>query len=238
MAGLIKNPAQVFGLFCLSIAILLLASCTTTHTVKHESYSKPIQRGSTVVLMEPDIECSAITASGVAEPHAAWTAKAQKNVRAAIKELLAEHGTQMVDYDESTQPWERIARVREFSKLHGQVGSAMLTRAWVPTAKSKTDWTLGPGVQVIREDLNADYALFVFIRDQYETGGRTAARMGWAVLGVMTTPAVQYGFASLVDLRSGDIVWFNQMHSQTGEIREAGPAKDTVAELLTGCPAL
>ena len=50
--------------------------------------------------------------------------------------------------------------------------------------------------------------------------------------------AVQYGFASLVDLRSGDIVWFNQLHSQTGEIREAGPAKDTVAELLTGCPAL
>ena len=53
-----------------------------------------------------------------------------------------------------------------------------------------------------------------------------------------TTPAVQQGFASLVDLRNGDIVWFNKLFSQTGEIREAEPAKDTVKELLTGCPAL
>jgi len=238
MAGIIKRPAQTLGLFCLSVAIVLLASCTTTQTMTHESYRKPIQRGSTVVLMEPDIECSAFTASGVLEPNAAWTAKAQKHVRAAIKELLAEHDTKMVDYDENLIPRERVSRVREFSKLYQAVGVSMLTRAWVPTAKSKTNWTLGPGVQIIREDLNADYALFVFIRDQYETGGRTAARMGWAVLGVATMPAVQNGFASLVDLRNGDIVWFNQLHSQTGEIREAAPAKETVAELLQGCPAL
>ncbi len=238
MAGIFKRPAQIIGLFCLCVAVVMLTSCTATETVKHESYSKPIQRGSTVVLMEPDIECSAVTASGVLEPNAAWTAKAQKHVSAAIKELLAEHDTKMVEYDENLVPPERAARVREFSKLYERVGDAMQTRTIFPTAKSKTDWTLGPGVQVIREDLNADYALFVFIRDQYETGGRTAARLGWAVFGVTTTPAVQQGFASLVDLRNGDIVWFNKLFSQTGEIREAEPAKDTVKELLTGCPAL
>lgn len=238
MAGTTKQPVQIFALFCLSIAIVLLASCTTTQPVTHESYRKPIQRGSTVALMEPDIECSAVTASGVLEPNAAWTAKAHKHVREAIRELLAEHDTKMVDYDENLVPAERVTRVREFSKLYQAVGVSMLTRAWVPTAKSKTNWTLGPGVQTIREDLNADYALFVFIRDQYETGGRTAARMGWAMLGVTTTPAVQNAFASLVDLRNGDIVWFNRLFSQTGDIREAAPAKETVEELLQGCPAL
>jgi hypothetical protein len=34
---------------------------------------------------------------------------------------------------------------------------------------------------------------------------------------------VQSGFASLVDLRTGDIVWFNQLGRATGDLRSRSP---------------
>ena len=46
----------------------------------------------------------------------------------------------------------------------------------------------------------------------------------------------QHGFASLVDLRSGDIVWFNRLLSVVGDLRTEEPAAKTVSQLLEGLP--
>lgn len=225
-------------LLILLVSLVFLPSCTTTETVKHELYQKPFPKGASIVLMEPDIECSAVTASGIPEPHAAWTEQAQRHVRAAVRDLLTQHGAHVVEYDPTAIPADHISRYREITKLYEVVGFAILTRAAFPTTKAKQDWTLGPGLQIVRDDQGADYALFVFVRDQYETAGRTAARLAWAILGATTTPATQRGFASLVDLRTGDIVWFNQLFSTVGDIRESEAARESVERLLEGCPAL
>jgi hypothetical protein len=58
--------------------------------------------------------------------------------------------------------------------------------------------------------------------------------LGRVVLGT----GVQNGYASLVDLRTGQVVWFNRLFSATGDLREAKPAASTVDELLTGFPAV
>ena len=46
----------------------------------------------------------------------------------------------------------------------------------LPNKDGKFDWTLGEGVKALREDADADYALFVFLRDSYASAGRKAAR--------------------------------------------------------------
>ena len=46
----------------------------------------------------------------------------------------------------------------------------------------------------------------------------------------------QVGFASLVDLQTGDIVWFNKISSVSGDIRELRLARDFVRTLLAGFP--
>jgi hypothetical protein len=46
----------------------------------------------------------------------------------------------------------------------------------------------------------------------------------------------QSGFASLVDLRTGKIVWFNRVLSVDGDLRNPDDARDTVGELLQGLP--
>ena len=67
---------------------------------------------------------------------------------------------------------DRVARYRELAKLYEAVGTSILNRDDYPTAETKTDWSLGTGVRIIREDHDADYALSIYLRDQYESGGR------------------------------------------------------------------
>ncbi len=219
-------------------ALLLLGACTATGPVRHMAYQEPITPGAGVLLMKPDIECSKVTASGMIEPNAAWTGQCQRSVEAAIRQFMSDHQADLIVYDPAVVPREKISRYRELSKLYQAVGVSMFSRSAFPTAKSKTNWTMGQGVQDMRADHDAEYALFVFLRDQYETGGRTAMRVAAAVFGVATAPAHQYGIASLVDLETGDIVWFNYLYRTVGDLREPEPARDAIDALLEDSPVL
>ena len=96
---------------------------------------------------------------------------------------------------------------------------------------------MGPKVRVLRKKHNADYALFVYIRDSYTSGGLAVAIfLAAAIFGVGLQGGTQVGFASLVDLDSGDIVWFNRLFRGTGDLRERIPAEETVSILLTNFP--
>ena len=216
--------------------MLVVGACTITDPVRHEAHQQPIPPGARVLLMKPDIECSAVLASGLVEPNAAWTAEAEGNVEAALKQLIEEQQAQVVTYDAASLALDREARHRELLRLYEAVAVSMVTRGAIPTASTRTTWTLGPGVRDIAADFDADYALFIVLRDQYETAGRIATRVAAAAFGFMTTPAVQQGFASLIDLETGDIVWFNRLFSTTGDLREAEEARESVERLLEGCP--
>jgi hypothetical protein len=55
---------------------------------------------------------------------------------------------------------------------------------------------------------------------------------------VVLGTGIQNGYASLVDLRTGQVVWFNRLISATGDLREAVPAAATVESLMAGFPAV
>jgi len=44
------------------------------------------------------------------------------------------------------------------------------------------------------------------------------------------------GFASLVDLKTGNIVWFNRLFSTRGDLRTKEPAQQTIDALIKGMP--
>ena len=233
-----RRPGPAGAAFLFVCSLFLAACTTTTEAVQHQAYRKPVTPGTGILLMEPDIECSAVTAGGLVEPHAAWTAQCKRSVEIALQDFMAERKADLMVYDPADLPPGRVSRYRELTKLYEAVGVSMLQRRLFPTASAKSDWTMGKGVRTMREDHDADYALFVYLRDQYETGGRVATRVGLALLGVGTMPAVQVGFVSLVDLENGDIVWFNQLVSTTGDLRETAPARVAVDTLLEGSPVL
>lgn len=57
-----------------------------------------------------------------------------------------------------------------------------------------------------------------------------------AFLGVGIPGGQQVGFASLVDLRSGDVTWFHLHARGTGDLRTVEPARETTTSLLEQFP--
>jgi len=58
------------------------------------------------------------------------------------------------------------------------------------------------------------------------------------VSGVILTGGVQVGYASLVDLETGQVVWFNRLARAQGDLREPQPARESMDALLQGFPGV
>lgn len=192
--------------------------------------------GSQLLLLPADMELFSISAGGVTEPRADWTEAAQKHFKAALAGRRDQLGPDVRDVAEA-----QADEFAELAALHRAVAEAV----WVhhvhrglelPTKNDRLDWSLGPAVQPLRQRTGADYALFIWVRDSYASGERKAAMLAMALLGAISTGGEQNAYASLVDLRNGRIVWFNDLRRMWGDLREPGPAAETVEALLKGFP--
>lgn len=197
-------------------------------------------RKSTIVLMPVDVTLGHLTTGGAFEPQAEWTAAGETHVKAAVSDFLAKQNAGLVQYREPTAA-EKNALHQQLVKLHRVVGDSILRHQYqgpfqLPTKKEGFEWSLGPEVSEIAATSSADYALFVFMRDSYATSGRVAAIMVAALFGAGIPGGQQIGFASLVDLKSGDVVWFNALVRGTGDLRQPDPAAESVALLLANFP--
>jgi hypothetical protein len=217
----------------IALAVFVAACASNVKTAGTEfTWSSSVKR---VVLVQPDVELGSLQASGETEVRADWTDTAKTFIRNDISEVLAGKGAQLVNAGDAASQ-----REIQIGKLHGAVGRAILTYAYgdlpLPNKGKALDWSLGPGTNEMRQRYGADYALFVYIRDSYTSTGRAALIVGAALLGVAVPGGQQVGFASLVDLRTGNIVWFNIIANDTGDLRTEGPAKKVVADLIKELP--
>jgi hypothetical protein len=94
------------------------------------------------------------------------------------------------------------------------------------------DWSLGEVMSDL--GLDADYALFIYYRDYQASGGRVAMAILGAALNVALYVGHQGGFASLVDLQTGKVVWYNNVAASTGDLRTDTGAEKVVGQLFEG----
>jgi hypothetical protein len=191
--------------------------------------------GAKIVLMPMDVELYSMSAGGVLEPQAEWTAQALSNLESAFQAKKAALGVEMLRL--GSEPDEVVD---ELNRLHGVVGAAISIHHFgpykLPTKAGRFDWTLGEGVDAIRNKTGADYALFTFVRDSYASSGRVAAMVVGALFGFGLTGGFQVGYASLVDLHDGRVVWFNMLRRGTGDLRTPEKATETLDTLLEDFP--
>ncbi len=219
------------------VALIALAGCASG-PVREIDRLESVGENPRILIMEPDIKYYLLTASGVTQPHAEWTLAAKQNFADALTAYANERGTDVVTISDSDQ--QGSAQIA-YSKLHAAVGLTIRINHFgqlpLPSKEGEFDWGLGPGVAEIGEKYNADYALFTYYRDYEASGGRVAFAVLVAVAagGIISTGAEE-GFASLVDLRTGDIVWFNVIYTSAGELRDEEGAKQIVATLFANLP--
>jgi hypothetical protein len=140
--------------------------------------------------------------------------------------------------------------IAELERLHGAVGNSIARHKYLgddlPTKRRKgLDWTLGSQAIALGQKTGMDYALFMHAEDSFASTGRVALQ----VLGIagclvgFCAPNIggagQFAYASLVDLRTGEVVWFNVLSARSqvagikmGDIRTPAGAAQMVERLL------
>ena len=98
-----------------------------------------------------------------------------------------------------------------YQQLHEAVGIAVLAAPGLPTQAAKRphlEYGLGGAVKRLKDRYGSDYALFVHTKATYSSGGRIVLGLITAVGGISLSQGTQIGFASLVDLDDGKVIWF------------------------------
>ena len=225
-----------------SVALLAVAAagCATSTALGRAEKSHTLTPGARILLMEPDVQLYEVTAAGLLEPRADWTMAAQTNVGAALRQVLGAKSASVTPYVAPGDPAQESMH-QQLIKLHERVGATLLVFRYgqvlrLPGKGDAFDWSLGDTAKTLAADSGADYALFVRFLDSYASSGRVATMVIFAVLGVGLPGGTQVGFASLVDLKTGDLVWFNRLVNPTGDLRTPEPAREAVQALLADLP--
>jgi hypothetical protein len=117
--------------------------------------------------------------------------------------------------------------------------------AHLPTKRRQgVDWTLGEDAVRFGRATGMDYALFLHAQDSFASSGRTALQvvgLAGCIIGFCAPQGGggQSAYASLVDLKTGEVVWFNVLQTNSslpgvtfGDIRTPEGAAQMVERLL------
>jgi len=229
---------KVFSMLRFLIGLVFLFVFATQHASGEASrvdgFSK-LPPGATVAVMPLDIELFSLSAGGIPEPQAEWTTKAHENLsRAFLEKPFA--NIEFISLSDDNDP-----EIEPLNRLHGAVGSAIvlhhtLAMYALPSKQGKLDWSLGDTCSKLKTKTGAQYALFSYVRDSYASGERVAAIVVGLIFGVGLQGGVQTGYASLVDLDTGQIVWFNRLARARGDLRDFKNAQESLNALLEGFP--
>lgn len=195
-----------------------------------------------ILLIRPDIKVGEQSTGGLFEPNADWTDEARANIETALTAAQANLGNAIIELGEPVGA--EAVTLAEYRALFPVVAGAVITYKFFPGNRLPTkkregvfDWTLGSGIRNMPGASSADYALFLFTEDQYGSTGRKVAQvLAAGLFGVGVQSGVHKGFAGLIDLRTGDLVWLNADLRMGGDVRTPDGAAKRVAQLLEDFP--
>ena len=231
-------------------AALTLSACVQTKQYADVQFTPPAGDYKLLV-MRPDVTVGSVTTGGMIEPRADWTETARAHLLAALRAQQGSRGGNVLILERrDALPGVEAETVAELERLHQAVGSSIAfhkySGRYLPTKRGKgLDWTLGEDAVALGRKTGMDYALFLQAEDSFASTGRVALQvLGIAGCAVgFCAPNIggggQFAYASLVDLRTGDGVWFNVLQAGTqiagikmGDIRTADGAAVMVERLL------
>jgi hypothetical protein len=214
--------------FMISAASAALAGCVSARQVADVEFQPP-QGDYSLIVMRPDVQVGTVTAGGLVEPRADWTEQARANVLRALASQQSGRGgrTRIVETREGIAGVDPRT-VADLERLHNAVGNSIIVHKYVPgnelpTKRRGIDWTLGDEAVKFGRATGMDYALFLYAQDSQASTGRAALQvLGLAGCFVGFCAPVsggsQVAFASLVDLKTGELVWFNLLQTGGGQL--------------------
>jgi PBP1b-binding outer membrane lipoprotein LpoB len=216
---------------------LMLAACTTTNTRTAVSATQKPASNAKLVLVNPEVSLGLLNAAGMTEPREDWSKDAVQNLTEQMSAALQAKGHTADSFDPTTDTTKRLDQILKLNYAVGQ--SIQIYSYGLVTLPSKPtfDWTVGEGVNELRNKTGADYALFVNARGNYASGGRVGTMVVMSIVGVSVPLGSQTVQMSLVDLKTGQIVWYNMaLAGPSDDMRNDQGAKALVTTLLKDIP--
>ncbi len=233
-----------------AVASLALCACVQTRQYADVQFTPPSGEYKLLVL-RPDVTVGSLTTGGMVEPRADWTEQARATIVQALRAQQAGRGGNITIVEHrNALPGVGEQELADVERLNLAVDQSIVLHKYLgdylPTKRGKgLDWTLGADAVKLGQKTGYDYALFLHAEDQVASGGRIAL----GVLGLagcfigFCAPNVggqqQLDYASLVDLKTGEVVWFNMVSAGSeipgvkfGDLRTPEGAAQMVERLL------
>ncbi|ODP37012.1 hypothetical protein BFL28_19295 [Sphingomonas turrisvirgatae] len=238
-------------LFCRRViaALLLCAVSGIAHaqekTAVRQGFELKRNSQKKILVFRPAVSVGAQSTGGMFEPNADWTEKSKANIRIALEKFQRQLGNEIVIAPEAYG--EDARKVEEYMALFSAISQAVIEYQFfignrLPTKKMDNkagifDWSLGAGVADLPGAKDANYALFIYNRDAYGSTGRKVLQV-LALLGpgIAVQSGEHRGYAGLIDLKTGDLLWLNADSQIGGDVREPDGSEKRVRQLLEDFP--
>lgn len=243
MARRSRVVAAVGAAVLLSVPVSPVAG--QERTAIRQGFVLPAHSGKRILVFRPTVSVGAQSAGGTITPNADWTERARTNIGAALLQRQADLGNTVVAAPDTVG--EQSQLVEEYQTLFAAMSQAVIQYQFfkgnrLPTKKHDNkegvfEWSLGEGVSDLPGAKGADYALFIYNKDAYGSAGRKVLQV-LAAIGprVSVTSGEHRGYAGLIDLKTGDLLWLNADASMGGDVRDADGARKRVGQLLEDFP--
>jgi hypothetical protein len=239
-----------WGLALALAAAVPMSACVQTRQFADVQFTPP-QGDYKLLVLRPDVSVGSLTTGGMVEPRADWTEQARTNIVAALQAQQGGRGGKLHILERRNQlTGVNEQEVADFERLFYAVGESIVIHKYLgeylPTKRGKgLEYTLGEDAVRLGQKTGYDYALFMHAEDSVASGGRVAL----GVLGLagcivgFCAPNIgggaQLDYAGLVDLKTGEVVWFNVVGASSqvpgiafGDLRSPQGAAQMVERLL------
>lgn len=231
--------------YLLALALAFASFIVTPAAAQEKSATKPgfvLAPGSArILLFRPKITVGAQSTGGLFEPNADWTAQGRENIGASLRAAQGQLGNEVIDAPEFFG--DDAVAAAEYQSLFSVLATSVISYKFFPgnrlPSKVRTgvfDWTMGPGIGNLVKTTNCDYALFIFTEDAIGSTGRKIFQVFAAMASVSIKSGEHKGYAGLIDLRTGDLVWLNADLQMGGDVRTPEGAQKRVTQLLEDFP--
>jgi hypothetical protein len=194
-----------------------------------------------ILLLEPSVRVGSQSTGGMFEPNADWTKQARENIEREIARIQGSLGNEVTRLEFDGSPV--TAPLQRYHALFGAVAGSVIEYQFfagnrLPSKKREKsfNWTMGSEIKNLAALKSFDYILLIRTKDAYGSTGRKLLQFAAALGGIGVTSGEHVGYAGLVDVKTGDLVWLNADVQMGGDVRDPAGAAKRVKQLLEGFP--
>lgn len=233
LSGLMRFVALVIAMLAVVMQPSVVSAAEKSGT--RPGFENVDLDGETVILFRPDVSVGSSSMGSLFEPRADWTDDARRFMDAELERQQASFKVNLNKIPDFEGDDARM--VAEYQALFKSVANSIVVHQFfagnrLPTRKRGAfEWTLGEDTKRLSELTGARYGLFVYTEDHYSSAGKKVLS-----LFVPTAPPIHVGYAGLVDLETGYILWLNADAQMGGDVRTEEGMVKRVSQLLEDFP--